>query len=393
MLLNSVCCVEIRMLSWFVGFKLLQQLLHCNADSFTRSCASPIYPTARTRSAAVHMQCGQRMYVWILGTLCYACAGMLTLLLLLYSCCFQDPLAIVDLAKAAEVLLLLLPGQEGAVTVDAAGSSCLTVLRAMGLPSTIAVVLNQQQHGTNAAAAAAAADAMGIDGDEAAAGGAAAAKGSSAELKRRSAAKKRAEKALQQHLPGDTKLLSGDNTQDMQQLLRTLADSMPQLPVWRRQRPYVMVQQASFQLDEQQQQQQQQQDGQQQQHQQQLGQLRLTGYVRAQGLSANQLITVPGAGDFRILRIEGPHDPAAPVAQQRQQQQKRGGAAGAMDMDMQDAAGAAAAAGPVLALPDPEQQEALVRENEPDPLDGEFAALSVRHSASLSTGQTGRSKW
>jgi pre-rRNA-processing protein TSR1 len=284
---------------------------------------------------------------------------------------FQDPLAIVDLAKAAEVLLLLLPGQEGAVTVDAAGSSCLTVLRAMGLPSTIAVVLNQQQHGTNAAAA----DAMGIDGeDEPAAGGAAAAKGSSAELKRRSAAKKRAEKALQQHLPGDTKLLSGDNTQDMQQLLRTLADSMPQLPVWRRQRPYIMVQQASFQLNEQQQQQQQQ-DGQQQQQQQQLGQLRLTGYVRAQGLSANQLITVPGAGDFRILRIEGPHDPAAAVAQQRQQQHKKGGAAGAMDMDMQDGAGAAA--GPVLALPDPEQQEALVRENEPDPLDGEYAGLRL----------------
>jgi pre-rRNA-processing protein TSR1 len=274
----------------------------------------------------------------------------------------QDPLAIVDLAKAAEVLLLLLPGQEGAVTVDAAGSSCLTVLRAMGLPSTIAVVLNQQQqHG---AAAAVTADAMGIDGedDAAAAGGAAAAKGSSAELKRRSAAKKRAEKALQQHLPGDTKLLSGDNTQDMQQLLRTLADSMPQLPVWRRQRPYIMVQQANFQLNEQQQQQ-----DEQQQQQQQFGQLRLTGYVRAQGLSANQLITVPGAGDFRILRIEGPPDPAAAAVQR---QQNKGGAAGAVDMDMQDAAGAAAA-GPVLALPDPEQQEALVRENEPDPLEGE----------------------
>jgi pre-rRNA-processing protein TSR1 len=276
----------------------------------------------------------------------------------------QDPLAIVDLAKAAEVLLLLLPGQEGAVSVDAAGSSCLTVLRAMGLPSAIAVVLNQQQHGS-----AAAADAMGIDGEEdAAAAGAAAAKNSSAELKRRSAAKKRAEKALQQHLPGDTKLLSGDTTQDMQQLLRTLADSMPQLPVWRRQRPYIMVQQASFQLNEQQQQ-----DGDVQQQQQQLGQLRLTGYVRAQGLSANQLITVPGAGDFRILRIEGPPDPAAAAVQQ-QRQQKKGGAAAGMDMDMQDAAsavGAAAAAGPVLALPDPEQQEALVRENEPDPLDGE----------------------
>jgi pre-rRNA-processing protein TSR1 len=347
------------------GLEVQQQELHCDAIS-CNACALLIHavgPDYLCSSAASLLHCHTTVFFLIIHR--DVCDNMLKLLSAHALLPFQDPLAIVDLAKAAEVLLLLLPGQEGAVTVDVAGSSCLTVLRAMGLPSTIAVVLNQQQHGTNAAAAAAA-DAMGIDGeDEAAAGGAAAAKGSSAELKRRSAAKKRAEKALQQHLPGDTKLLSGDNMQDMQQLLRTLADSMPQLPVWRRQRPYIMVQQASFQLNEQQQQQ----DVQ----QQQLGQLRLTGYVRAQGLSANQLITVPGAGDFRVLRIEGPHDPSAAVAQQRQQQQKKGVAAGAMDMDMQDAAGAAAA-GPVLAVPDPEQQEVLVRENEPDPLDGECAA-------------------
>lgn len=131
----------------------------------------------------------------------------------------QDPLAVVDLAKAAEVLLLLIPGQEGALAVDPAGINSLAVLRAMGMPSTVAVVLTQQQqqqqHGSSAAAAAAAADeAMGVDGeDEQAAGASAVSKGSSAELKRRSAAKKRAEKALQQHLPGDTKLLAGDNGQ------------------------------------------------------------------------------------------------------------------------------------------------------------------------------------
>lgn len=259
-------------------------------------------------------------------------------------------------------MLLLLPGHEGAVAVDAAGISSLDILRALGLPSTVAIVQSSSLAHSSKHDVAAEDDAMGIDGEEQAAAAGADTKVSSTELKRRSAAKKRAEKALQQHLAGDVKLLSGDNQQDMQQLLRTVADFSPQLPVWRRQRPYILVQQASFVPS-----QPQPQDAMQQPHQQQqqLGELRLTGYVRAQGLSANQLITVPGAGDFRIVRIEGPPDPAA--AGQQQQKQRKGGG---MEVEMSDAAGAAAEV-PVLAVPDPEQQEQCLRENEVDPLAGE----------------------
>eukprot|EP00879_Flechtneria_rotunda_P011793 GHRR01012320.1.p1 GENE.GHRR01012320.1~~GHRR01012320.1.p1 ORF type:complete len:633 (+),score=247.02 GHRR01012320.1:2-1900(+) len=240
----------------------------------------------------------------------------------------------------------------------------LAVLRAMGLPTTVAVVLNQQQQQQQHL------HAMGIHEDSKQQGGnnsSTAAKGSSVGLKERSAAKKRAEKVLQQHLPGDVKLLPGDTQQDMEQVLRALADSIPQLPVWRRQRPYIVVQQAAFVLD----QQQQQQDTQElhEQQQQQTGQLHLTGYVRAQGLSANQLLTVPGAGDFRILRIDGPSDPAEGTAAQRQRQQQKGGSTDAV---MSDAAGAAGnTATPVLAVPNPEQQEHCIRENVPDPLEGE----------------------
>ncbi len=45
-----------------------------------------------------------------------------------------------ELAKAAELLLLALPGAEGAATVDAEGAAALNVLRAMGLPHVLGVV-------------------------------------------------------------------------------------------------------------------------------------------------------------------------------------------------------------------------------------------------------------
>jgi pre-rRNA-processing protein TSR1 len=271
----------------------------------------------------------------------------------------------VDLAKAAEVLLLLLPGGGGTAAVDEAGSSNLAILRAMGLPTTLAVVVSgQQQQQQNGTAAAADEDMMlhegGGVGSAAAAGGPT--KGSTASQKQRSAAKKHAEKALQQHLAGEIKLMAADTQADMQQVLRVLADSTPQLPVWRRQRPYLLVQQAAFVP---QQQQQQQEDG--------VGELRVTGYIRTQGLSANQLISLPGAGDFRIARIEGLQEPvAAAVAAAQQQRSKAAAASG--EVDMVDAAGGDAAAGGVgrvLAVPDAQQQEALVREAEADPLAGE----------------------
>jgi pre-rRNA-processing protein TSR1 len=236
------------------------------------------------------------------------------------------------------------------------------------MPTCMAVVTGQQQQQLNGMGTEQmdlSEDPMAAEGAAGTTAGAAAGKQTSAQLKERSAAKKRAEKSLQQHLAGDIRLVSGDTSQDMQQLLRSLADSTPQLPVWRRQRPYVLVQQAAF--VPQQQQQQQQNDI--------VGELHLTGYIRAQGLSANQLITVPGAGDFQILRIEAAKESSQ--QQQQQQQRQRKGAAG--DMEMADAAAGAAASGRVLALPDAEQQEQLVRENEPDPLAGELLC-GVRHS-------------
>jgi hypothetical protein len=50
------------------------------------------------------------------------------------------PLQVAELARSAEVLLLALPGGEGAQAVDASGAAALAVLRSMGLPSIVGVV-------------------------------------------------------------------------------------------------------------------------------------------------------------------------------------------------------------------------------------------------------------
>lgn len=68
------------------------------------------------------------------------------------------------------------------------------------------------------------------------------------------------------------------------------------------------------------------------------GTLLLRGFVRGGGLSANGLITIPGAGDFQISKIEGPKDPYLAARGHR-----RG------DLEMDDAG----ADLPVLAEPDP----------------------------------------
>ncbi|KIZ05338.1 hypothetical protein MNEG_2614 [Monoraphidium neglectum] len=259
-----------------------------------------------------------------------------------------DPLAYVQLGRCADVLLLALPCGEGSLVIDREGELALSVLRALGMPHCVGVVL------------------CGADGGGGGGGAAA------ASMKERSAARRRAEKALAAQLPGELRLLHGDGAADAQQLLRHLADAAPQPPVWRRQRAAVLVQEAAFSLDPagnaadgQQQQQQQQEQQQQQQQQQPAGTLRLTGYVRGAGLSANNLVTVPGAGDFQLLAIEGPPDPAAHGHGHGARAAPNGG-----DSDMADAGGGAGAL-PVLAAPDPELQDSAARENAPDPLMGE----------------------
>lgn len=179
----------------------------------------------------------------------------------------------------------------------------------------------------------------------------------------RSAAKKRVEKALSAHLSGDAiRTLHCDTSADALQLVRHLADLTAETPIWRQQRPNILVESADFER------------GVNQSDEggapstsgtpgdctKDTGVLKLTGYIRGALLTANQIITAPGAGDFQILRVEGPSEPT--LQSWHPGKHKQGG-----DMDMVSGE----ADYPILAVPSVEEQEPLVRENIPDALDAE----------------------
>lgn len=85
--------------------------------------------------------------------------------------------------------------------------------------------------------------------------------------------------------------------------------------------------------------------------------------MRNLGLSANQLMHIPGAGDFEIERMEGAAEPSAAAAGVTKGDPSAPAAAAAMETE-----------GPgsrLVVLPDEETRERLVRENDPDPLAGD----------------------
>ena len=80
------------------------------------------------------------------------------------------------------------------------------------------------------------------------------------------------------------------------------------------------------------------------------------GYVRNLGLSANQVLHIPGAGDFTIKQMQVLEKP--PPLGLAHKGQANGNSASAMEVS----------ASQHFILPNPEQQEQLARENEADDL-------------------------
>ncbi|DBA66726.1 TPA: hypothetical protein ACH3X2_001875 [Trebouxia sp. C0005] len=221
----------------------------------------------------------------------------------------DNPLTAVDIARSAEVLLLVLPGNAKASQVDAGGLSSLAVLRLMGLPTL--QVLVQTQPG--------------------------------ASLKDRSAAKKRAQAAVASQTAGEHKVMTADSAADCQQVLRHLGEIHPSLPLWRQQRPALHLHSAHPLFN----------TADPSAH----GSVVLRAYVRHLGLSVNQPLHILGCGDFNIDRIEVAHEPVSSGC--------KPAANGVQGMDM-----AGSGAG-VLAVADPAARQGVVRLNTPDPLAGE----------------------
>lgn len=213
----------------------------------------------------------------------------------------SDPLAVIDVAKSADVLLCVLPGGDQETMIDMAGEDAIRVMRSLGLPSVLAVTQTpESEKGVNA-------------------------------MKARSAAKKRATEAIGKFIPAESyKVMAADTAVDFRQVVRHITDSAVSVPVWRQQRSHIIPDVAEYDDTS--------------------GSLVLTGYVRHKGLTAQQLIHVPGAGDFQIAKIEAAEEPVRSLKGGHGQDAQMGG---------------------VIAVSRPEEREPLVRENEVDPLDAE----------------------
>lgn len=106
------------------------------------------------------------------------------------------------------------------------------------------------------------------------------------------------------------------------------------------------------------------------------------GFVRGLGLSVNQAVHLPGAGDFVMQEIRAPARPdpiVAPAASRKRSSSQ-------MQVDGGDPTG--------LATADPALRDSLERENVPDPLDAEqtwpteevcYAESAISNSVSACT--------
>ena len=133
--------------------------------------------------------------------------------------------------------------------------------------------------------------------------------------------------------------MAADTLVDFKQIVRHVTDSALSTPVWRQQRPHVIASDAEFVCA----------PGRME------GNLVVTGYIRHKALTAQQLIHVPGAGDFQIEKIESAVEPTTDNNTNRGNRSGQG-------MEMGDA---------VIAVSTPQERESLVRENDVDPLDAE----------------------
>ncbi|CAD6334829.1 unnamed protein product [Miscanthus lutarioriparius] len=176
---------------------------------------------------------------------------------------YGDLTTCMELAKVADLLAFVLPANsfysgDSNGPIDEFGSQCLSVLRAMGLPSTAVFIRDLP-----------------------------------ADSKSRQELKKAASSFLSAELPEDCKFYLADTKDDLHKFMWLFKEQHLSSPHWRSQRPYVMSEQVCINPDEN--------TG--------LCTLLVSGYLRAHNLSVNQLVHVSGAGDFQLGQIDVLKDP------------------------------------------------------------------------------------
>lgn len=167
----------------------------------------------------------------------------------------RDVTAVLDAAKAADILLVVIPADAG---IDEFGENLISLIKAQGLPNMFAIIegLNQIPE------------------------------------KKRHDLKKEHQKIIFQHFPEEPRVLQLDTAADAAQVMRFIEGCTVRSVHWREKRPYLLVDRISS--DE---------------KSKEFGTVCVSGYLRGGNMSANQLVHLPGIGDFQLKKIEMLSDP------------------------------------------------------------------------------------
>lgn len=183
---------------------------------------------------------------------------------------YGDLISCMELSKVADLLVFVLSANslyncDLSSPIDEFGSQCLSVFRAMGLPSTAVFIRD-------------------LPSDN----------------KSRQELKKAAISFLSPELPEDCKFYAADTKDDLHKFMWLFKEQHLSSPHWRNQRPYIMSEEAGIKPDSS--------TG--------LCTLLVSGYLRAHNLSVNNLVHVSGAGDFELGQIDVLKDPI-PISERK----------------------------------------------------------------------------
>ncbi|XP_050307223.1 pre-rRNA-processing protein TSR1 homolog [Anthonomus grandis grandis] len=156
--------------------------------------------------------------------------------------------------------------------------------------------------------------------------------------KKRNEFKQEVQKMVGKWLP-EEKLMVLDKNADAINILRRIGDQKRKSVFYRDRRPYLYGEEVEFVPNT---------EG-------ALGTLKVTGYLKGGTLSVNQLVHIPGLGDFQLAQIDAPFDPNR-VEKTR---------------NKDDSMDTGTTTIRVLEKCDPAKQESLDSENIPDPMDAE----------------------
>ncbi|CAM9198737.1 unnamed protein product [Ectocarpus fasciculatus] len=211
----------------------------------------------------------------------------------------RDLAAVLEFAKVADLLLVVLPVQQGADSaIDEEGEMMITALKAAGLPAVVGVV-------------------QGLDG----------LKG-----KKQSDMKKWGQRFFETEFAGQAKAIDASNSS---LLARTLSTTAPRRIHWRAIRSYLLAESTEVVPE----------SG---SRGAKFGTLHVRGYIRGRPLDVNQVVHVGDAGHFGLRQINSAAEPF-PV-----KPKDRGGGA------LKGESAAPSAGGEVLARADPEREDLSV---------------------------------